>query len=253
MRRAWICLCLFLLAFSCAQVTRNTEAGSGTAPARGLPIGPCLAGQTVGCPDFLAAVIQNAIETCQGAGGSLRVGPGDGVWPVDINRDEKAEYLVDISMAAVCEGAPGIFSCGSLGCPKTLYEHAGDAWRIAGYLFLQSADQLVILPSGDLRIDNNDGAVQDFYQRTGAQYQLSYLRVQGYRVEVLASPHGLRSLTAATNVYAEPRKSGRVLQRYDAGTEVAVIGMTDNGFYYVSPCNACARGFVLQSGVASRH
>ena len=60
-----------------------------------------------------------------------------------------------------------------------------------------------------------------------------------------------RSFAAATTLRATPRASGEDVGHYEAGTDVAIIGTVEDGdWYYVSPCNACKRGFVLKSAVA---
>jgi len=42
-----------------------------------------------------------------------------------------------------------------------------------------------------------------------------------------------------------------VINRYDAGTEVAIVGTAYGaGYYYVSPCNACESGLVPKSAVS---
>ena len=42
-----------------------------------------------------------------------------------------------------------------------------------------------------------------------------------------------------------PGKKGQVIEEYPAGTAVIVIGTAREGPYsFVSPCNACRRGFV---------
>ena len=44
---------------------------------------------------------------------------------------------------------------------------------------------------------------------------------------------------------APDRKKGQVLDEYPVGTAVIVIGTArDAPFSFVSPCNACRRGFV---------
>jgi hypothetical protein len=58
---------------------------------------------------------------------------------------------------------------------------------------------------------------------------------------------------AATVVRAAPEAGALEVGRYDAGTELAIIGTLEGGdYYYVSPCNACESGFVPKAAVAVR-
>ena len=53
------------------------------------------------------------------------------------------------------------------------------------------------------------------------------------------------TLTADSAVIDAPSNKGQVLEEYPAGTTVIVIGTAREGPYsFVSPCNACRRGFV---------
>jgi len=53
------------------------------------------------------------------------------------------------------------------------------------------------------------------------------------------------TLTADSAVIDAPGKKGQVIEEYPAGTAMIVIGTAREGPYsFVSPCNACRRGFV---------
>ena len=53
------------------------------------------------------------------------------------------------------------------------------------------------------------------------------------------------TLTKDSAVIDAPGKRGQVLDEYPAGTAVIVIGTArDAPYSFVSPCNACRRGFV---------
>ena len=52
------------------------------------------------------------------------------------------ELLLDLNRNVTCEGAYSLFSCGSLVCPKTLYELRDGAWVAAGSIAAASPQQL---------------------------------------------------------------------------------------------------------------
>jgi hypothetical protein len=59
------------------------------------------------------------------------------------------------------------------------------------------------------------------------------------------APGGLMNLTQDAAVIDAPGRKGQVLDEYPVGTAMIVIGTAREGPYsFVSPCNACRRGFV---------
>jgi hypothetical protein len=49
-------------------------------------------------------------------------------------------------------------------------------------------------------------------------------------------------------VLSAPKPGSKILQEYRKGAMMAVLGeATGTGYLYVSPCNACERGFVLKT------
>lgn len=252
------------------------------------------------CPGFLAKPLQDARELCEGAGGRLRAAAVANIHAADINRDGRDEYLFEYAGNVDCEGAASVFSCGSLGCPLTLYGHASEqgkgqraeqrteqgnehgagGWRELGSIFfVQDPAGVELLESSarggfrDLRIArcSAEACVEQWYYRwNGTAYEQSHVDVRGARVEFADSIHGLYPLTATTALLELPRADAAEIARYDADTEVAIVGTavsaaqttgtsaavdaTRNAtpaetYYYVSPCNACASGFVPRSAL----
>ena len=57
----------------------------------------------------------------------------------------------------------------------------------------------------------------------------------------------LYTMTGKIQVLSDPKPGSNVLQEYDKGAMMAVIGKAKGTDYlYVSPCNACESGFVIQ-------
>jgi hypothetical protein len=55
----------------------------------------------------------------------------------------------------------------------------------------------------------------------------------------------LFTTTDKLQVFAAPKAGSKVLQEYNKGAMMAVLGeATGTGYLYVSPCNACDSGFV---------
>jgi hypothetical protein len=93
-------------------------------------------------------------------------------------------------------------------------------------------------------------AERSFYEWTGTAYDSTRLEVGGAGVDVAGSIHGLYPLAAATTLRALPAANAAEVGRYDAGTEVAIVGTAEGAdYYYVSPCNACESGFAPRSAV----
>ncbi len=63
----------------------------------------------------------------------------------------------------------------------------------------------------------------------------------------------LYTTTAKMDVLAEPKAGSKKLATYESGAMMVVIGAaTGTGFVYVSPCNACDKGFVPKSEFMSK-
>ena len=63
----------------------------------------------------------------------------------------------------------------------------------------------------------------------------------------------LFTTTDKLQVLSAPKAGSKVLDEYDKGAMMAVIGeATGTGYLYVSPCNACESGFVLKTEVEAK-
>jgi hypothetical protein len=210
------------------------------------------------CRGFLIAPLAAAREACRTAGGDLAAATMPNVWAVDVNGDGRDEYAFDYDGIAVCTGAASAFSCGSLGCPKELYEERGGAWVQLGEIYADSPDALEVLAAArggyrDLRV--GCGAVEPCNERwhyvwRGDHYERDELEARGYRVAFADSVHGLRAADGDLAVLAAPKRDAAVLEVYPPRTELAIVGtVVDADYYYVSPCNACESGFVPKSAL----
>ncbi|HEX7237815.1 MAG TPA: hypothetical protein VF405_12685 [Gammaproteobacteria bacterium] len=210
------------------------------------------------CPAALRNAIIEARDVCRDAGGKLAGLPEGEVWAIDVNGDRRNELAFDLESNVSCADAWSVFSCGSLGCPKALYELRGREWTVVGGISAASPQQVALGAdrSADghrtLEVCSEDRCAERWtYEWQGKAYEVTHGDVRGARVEIASSAQGLHPLTAATTVRATPRSSGDEVGHYDAGIEVAIIGTVESGdWYYVSPCNACKSGFVPKSAVA---
>jgi hypothetical protein len=211
------------------------------------------------CPAFLAQTVTDAWQLCRDAGGTLLPIESATVWTFDVNGDKRPEHAFEIGDVVRCDGAPSAFSCGSLGCPKGLYGEVAGAWRPIGALSASSRDSIELTATvhadgyRDLTIgcDPALACVERWqYLWRDGFYEADSVDVRGHRVAFADSVHGLYALVTDTTLLATPMAAGPALERYAAGTEVAIIGTAESGdHYYVSPCNACESGFVPASAL----
>jgi hypothetical protein len=209
------------------------------------------------CPGALRVAVAEAATTCRDAGGKVR-GIDDGVvWAMDVNGDGRDELAFDLEENVGCQDAFSVFSCGSLGCPKNLYELRAGRWQMIASLSSYMPEQIELgarIGSGyrPLTVCAGEACAERWtYEWQGSAYESTRLEVRGAGVDFAGSIHGLYPLLAATTVLAAPSASARDVGQYDAGTEVAIIGTAERAdYYYVSPCNACGSGFVPRSAVA---
>jgi hypothetical protein len=212
----------------------------------------------VRCPAPLRDAVMEATTVCREAGGTLQGAPEGSVWAIDVNSDGRQELAFELEGNVSCVDAWSVFSCGSLGCPKMLYELRGGAWVAIGELLASEPEQLTLgtAAASDghraLEVCAQEGCAERFiYEWIGTAYDRTRVDVRGTRVDVAGSIHGLYPLAAPTRLRALPSEDSAEVGQYDAGTEVAVIGTADAGdYYYVSPCNACESGFAPRSAVA---
>ena len=211
------------------------------------------------CPVFLIDALKQADQTCTEAGGQLEALATPEVWTVDVNGDGVAEYAFEYEGIVSCKDAWSVFSCGSLGCAKALYQKHAGAWQAVAEIWADAAQSLEVLetPPGpgnrDLRVGCAGQNPCDEYwylQWDGRQYARGYLEARGHRVDFVDSIHGLYGLVRETDVLATPTADGAVVGHYGSDTEVAIVGTASGAdYYYVSPCNACASGFVRKAAV----
>jgi hypothetical protein len=210
------------------------------------------------CPSALRTAIAEADTTCRDAGGTLMGSATGTVWSIDVDGDGRSELAFELDGNVTCTGAWSVFSCGSSGCPKALYELRDGTWTAVGSLRAESPQHVEIgsARSADghhtLEVCSPDDCRErSIYEWLGSIYDVTRMEVRGARVDVANSVHGLHPLAAETTVRAMPRASGTDVGRYEAGTDVAIIGAAGD-WYYVSPCNACESGFVPRSAVTLR-
>jgi hypothetical protein len=211
------------------------------------------------CPRFLIDTFESALASCRDAGGTLVPVPGATVRPLDVNGDGKPEYLFDAGHTVTCNGAPSVLGCGSPVCPFRLYEQRGAAWRSIGSIGVADPVAVELLPARpgsryrELRVGcAGEGVCDEFaYYRFGKDtYELARLQVRGHWVDVVGGRGEPRGLLGEVAVKATPAKDGAELKRYPADTEVVVLGRaTGTPYLYISPCDACASGFVEASAL----
>ena len=211
------------------------------------------------CPGFLIEPLKGAQKTCAEVGGRLVAVPKPDVWMLDVNGDEAPEYAFEYDGIVSCEDAWSVFSCGSLGCPKTLYQKYDGAWRAIAGISAYAPEMLEVLEATaarsyrDLRVGcTGDDPCNEYwyYQWTGNQYETSHLEVRGHRVDFADSIHGLYGLVGEVDVLATPSVGAAVVGQYGSDTQVAIVGTAVAAdYYYVSPCNACESGFVPKAAV----
>jgi hypothetical protein len=241
-----------------AQVAANT-AGAPAVRTHRLDFAACLAedmtddaAQTSRCPSFALLSLDYMASQCAAHGGTLKARVPSEAWSLDVDGDASAEVLVDLIGNFDCEGAPGAFACGSTGCPFLLYKKREDTWAEIGAINADDGPGIEVLPAPEgsfatLRggcLGQQPCSELTHYEWKGQAYQRTWIDFKGHPVDV--APGGLMRLTQDAAVLDAPdRKKGQVLDEYPVGTAVIVIGTArDAPFSFVSPCNACRRGFV---------
>src|SRR5262249_26325393 len=155
-----------------------------------------------------------AQHDCSEAGGTLRAASPANVWAVDVNGDGRQELSFEYAGNVYCEGVPSLFDCGSLGCPKLLYEEQAGARRIiAPDIYADSMQSVTVLAPaagqhyGTLRVGCGGETVCPEYwihAWTGTSYERDRVEVRGFPVDFAQSVHGLHGLRGATTVLATP-------------------------------------------------
>jgi len=243
---------------------KSAEAAEGVAGAPAvrtsrLDFAACLAeditddaAQTSRCPSFALLSLDYMANQCAAHGGTLKARQPSEAWSLDVDGDASAEILVDLVGNFDCEGAPGAFACGSTGCPFLLYKKRDDTWAEIGAINADDGPGIEVLPAPEgtfatLRggcLGQQPCSELTHYEWKGRSYERTWIDFKGHAVDV--APGGLKTLTQDTAVRDAPdAKKGQVLDEYPVGTAVIVIGTArDAPWSFVSPCNACRRGFV---------
>lgn len=211
------------------------------------------AAQSSRCPSFALLSLDYMASQCAAHGGTLEARTPSESWSLDVDGDASAEVLVDLVGNFDCVGAPGAFACGSTGCPFLLYKKRDDTWAEIGAINADDGPGIEVLPAAEgtfatLRggcLGQQPCSELTHYEWNGQAYQRTWIDFKGHPVDV-APGSGLMKLTQDTSVLDAPdRKKGQVLDEYPVGTAVIVIGTARDGpWSFVSPCNACRRGFV---------
>ncbi|HEY8265716.1 MAG TPA: hypothetical protein VIG03_04025 [Steroidobacteraceae bacterium] len=203
------------------------------------------------CPSFALLSLDYMNSQCTASGGTLKAHVPSAAWSLDVDGDASAEVLVDLIANFDCNGAPAAFACGSTGCPFLLYKKRGDTWVEIGAINADDAPGIQVLPAEEGKYATLRGGClgqepcSEFvhYEWNGSKYARTWIDFKDHPVDV--APGGLMTLTADSAVIDAPGKRGQVIEEYPAGTTVIVIGTAREGAYaFVSPCNACRRGFV---------
>lgn len=242
----------------------EAELGTAAVLSRSLPLGECLAEQAAEtevasgtCPTFILLALDYMSQECIAAGGTLKPAEEPEAWTLDVEGDGKNEMLVDLTRNYVCYGAPSVFSCGSLGCPYFLYAGRGDGWVEIGAVNADDAPRIEVLAGKAGEPAPLRGGCQGErpcseltqYEWNGNIYERAWIEFRGHVVDVV--PGGLWTLTRDSGVLTAPGKNGTVIDEYPAGTAMVVLGSArDQPYQYVSPCNACRRGFVETAALA---
>ncbi len=273
MRILFAVLTVCLLASSCGgdsgtQSTRSKRGKGATATAmqvgapavktKRLDFASCFAedltdeaAKSSRCPSFALLALDYMNQECTAVGGTLKPLAESVAWSLDVDGDASGEVLVDLTENMDCEGVPGVFSCGSLGCPYILYKKRSETWGELGAINADDAPGIEVLPAAEGSYSALRGGCggqlpcseYTHYEWNGSAYERTWIDFKGHPVDF--APGGLMTLTQDAAVLDAPGKRGQVLDEYPVGTTVVVIGNArDAPYAFVSPCNACRRGFI---------
>lgn len=242
----------------------EAELGTAAVLSRSLPLADCMAEHasetdvaSSTCPTFILLAFDYLTQECTAAGGELKAAEEAEAWTLDVEGDGKDEMLVDLTRNFICYGAPAVFSCGSIGCPYFLYSRRGAGWVEIGAVSADDAPKIEVLAGepgvpaplrGGCQGERPCSELTQ-YEWNGNIYNRAWIEFRGYVVDVV--PGGLWTLTKDAPVRAAPAKNGPVIDEYETGTAMVVLGSARaKPYQYVSPCNACRRGFVETEALA---
>ena len=240
-----------------AAVTEG-EVGAPAVLTKRLDFASCLAedltddaAQSTRCPSFALLSLDYMSSQCSASGGKLKARQPSEAWSLDVDGDASAEVLVDLVGNFDCEGAPTAFACGSTGCPFLLYKKRGDTWVELGAINADDGPGIEVLPAEEGKYATLRGGCTGLqpcselthYEWNGQAYERTWIDFKDHPVDV--APGGLMTLSQDAAVLDAPGKKAQVLDEYPLGTAVIVIGTArEEPYSFVSPCNACRRGFV---------
>lgn len=233
--------------------------GAPATPTSRLDFASCLADDVADddaraqrCPSFALLSLDYMSSQCAASGGTLKARQPSQAWSLDVDGDASGEVLVDLIANFDCEGAPGVFACGSTGCPFLLFKKRGETWVELGAINADDAPGIEVLPAEEGKLAGLRGGClgqqpcseYTYYDWNGREYARSWIDFKGNAVDV--APGGLMTLTKDTAVLDAPGgRKAQALDEYPPGTAMIVIGTArDAPYSFVSPCNACRRGFV---------
>lgn len=241
-----------------AAATAGPAGAPATATSR-LDFASCLADDVADddaraqrCPSFALLSLDYMGSQCSAHGGTLVARQPSKAWSLDVDGDASAEVLVDLIGNFDCGGAPGAFACGSTGCPFLLYKKRGETWVELGAINADDAPGIEVLAAEEDKLASLRGGCMGqqpcseftYYEWNGREYARTWIDFKGHAVDV--APRGLKTLTKDSAVLDSPGgRRAQVLDEYPLGTTVIVIGTArDAPYTFVSPCNACRRGFI---------
>jgi len=131
------------------------------------------------CPSALREAVLKAKDMCRQTGGTLTGAAEGNVWAIDVNGDGRNELAFALADNVSCTGAPTLFSCGSLRCPKSLYELRDGAWQVVGSISADTPEQVTLgaaVTSGHRAIEvcsQNRCAERRVYEWQGKSYEVT--------------------------------------------------------------------------------
>jgi hypothetical protein len=150
------------------------------------------------CPRALEEAVAEADALCREAGGELEGAAEGNVWALDVNDDGRSELAFELDGNVTCTDAWSLFSCGSLGCPKTLYALRAGAWTAVGSIFATWPEQLTLgaarSADGHRSLEvcaESDCPERWIYEWRGTRYDTTRAEIRGTRVDIAGSVSGL--------------------------------------------------------------
>ena len=96
------------------------------------------------CPTPLRLAVAEAQRACRDQGGKLAGAVEGDVWAIDVNADRRNEIMFALDGNVTCTDAWNLFSCGTLRCPRSLYELRDGTWTAVGDISAESPEQVTL-------------------------------------------------------------------------------------------------------------